>query len=717
MNLLVTVLAVAVSEMIRSMVIAMAPLGKNAAKYFTAEEKAFRYYQGQGAGNELPSSWWYGSALPFLGIEPEQPVTLVLMEPLLQGFAPDGRRLGQHQRHTDRERKVGVECVFSFDKSFSVAYVTADAQAKPKLHAALVRAVHAGLDFLDANTPRRMGKGGHTLNFEAGKAHSLFLHLSSRTNTDAHVHVHAVNYCYGIVEGAKNPAGRLESKYIYKHCHAAAALAMAELGAALQELGLSIEPTTSGKLHSWKIAQVPTSLSQALSSRSNQVREAMATEGLQGPKAADAKAVTSRPRKNDLSQEALREVTQRRCDEHGFGQEQREQMFRTIAQASFAQGSTSQSKEKVEVTVEEVLDTLAGQQGPLERRHFVRALAEANQASGASASEIVSCVDRILDSNARLEVQSDKRGQVVFMVAKREPQEIHQAQSSSSTQEQRHRQEPCLGVGDKASESAPGTVAPRTLRASQGNRAQRTDSPRRKPDEQPSSDTPSTPRRNEWTTRQERAAVARFMDKGLESRFSKPRVLVAHSEAQAGRFNAMAQGRALGIRRSLGTHVAGARYGKGREKLRVGDRVYMNCGWRASIGGGRPGFVIKLLETLKLKKVPVVAKGEFGVVEEIRTRSTFGPFIKRTLVVRMDKKGQMPLLRIPRERRARISASKAKFAVRLGYACPRSQSWKLDAEMVQPSFISVTSDVQAKAQGLMSKAAQRVRAKGFGMSR
>jgi len=244
------------------------------AKYYL--NGAVSYYA---AGTEATGIWHAPGTGSSLGIEHSAPIDPEVFRRLLDGFAPDGRRLAQNAGRPDRD--TCVDFTFSAPKSVSAIWMASDGRMRRAVEDAHAAAVHSALvlaERLCVRSRRGSGTASVRRSDPGSLVGALFLHRTARPTErrggvpDPQLHTHAV-----LSLACMRPDGTwgaIDRRALLPYVTCLGALYRAELAAGLRELGLSIRRTgTDGPL--FEVAGVPERVIDLWSSRSAEIDDAM----------------------------------------------------------------------------------------------------------------------------------------------------------------------------------------------------------------------------------------------------------------------------------------------------------------------------------------------------------------------------------------------------------------------------------------------------------
>ncbi|MBL4615024.1 MAG: conjugative relaxase [Magnetovibrio sp.] len=255
-------------------------------------------YYAKGDEQAQLASQWHGKGAEAAGLNGF--VTPQAFQHVLDGNTPDGRRLG---RTVDGQWKhrAGVDLTFSAPKSVSIMALVAGDE---RLIAAHEAAVKATLDHVEGRVlETRVWDNASKTQFkerDLDMVAALFRHEVNR-NQDPHLHTHAV-----VANMARPSDGKwrsIEGASLFHHKMEMGALYRAELAMNVRELGYEVERThMDGR---FDLKGVPKSVMTAFSSRSQEIREALASYEHQNAKTAANATLMTRDHKVTVERDAL----------------------------------------------------------------------------------------------------------------------------------------------------------------------------------------------------------------------------------------------------------------------------------------------------------------------------------------------------------------------------------------------------------------------------
>lgn len=225
------------------------------AKYLTSVASRGDYYTQDGDG-QAAHTQWHGpnQLLRSYGIDPEQPVELKHLRPLMQGYSPvDGEPI--RPAGSNGTRTAGVDLTFSPPKDVSALWATSSPYRRAQIEAAHRKAVKSALERTEREVAliRRKTKG--VVRFEKAKRLLAVeaVHTTSRLGRDQdtsgipdpqlHSHVAVI-----AAERQDGKVAAVESKQLMLAAREGGAWYRSELSNNLQQLGLTIE-RRAGKNH------------------------------------------------------------------------------------------------------------------------------------------------------------------------------------------------------------------------------------------------------------------------------------------------------------------------------------------------------------------------------------------------------------------------------------------------------------------------------------
>lgn len=259
------------------------------------------YYATEGDGQ------WYGAGAVTAGLAGT--VEQEAFAALAAGMDPkNGNPLvqGAGDKH-----RAGWDLTFSAPKSVSIQWGCGAKQLREEIQVAHDRAVRTALDLASKQCIK--ARRGHAGEYEeaADPVLALFRHGTSR-ELDPQLHTHC--FVFNCARRRDGSWGGIQSRHMYQWKMALGAIYRAELARQLQRLGFEIQ--RDGK--SFRISGVREDVERAFSQRRAQIQTALAKHGTSSARAAEAAALDTREKKQDVPIERLLTDWRRRADALNF---------------------------------------------------------------------------------------------------------------------------------------------------------------------------------------------------------------------------------------------------------------------------------------------------------------------------------------------------------------------------------------------------------------
>lgn len=249
-------------------------------------------------GKQIYNSMWVGEAAAKMGLSGR--VKVEDYKRLLDGITPTGEQLGRI-RNGEVERRPGIDYTFTPPKSVSIMALVAGDERIVKAHMEAVMEVMAKVE-KDATT--RVYDSGMRVPVKTSNiAAALMTHTTSRAG-DPNLHTHS-----NIINMTQRPDGHWgsldftnlwdDSKGRYGEVYSIM------LARKLTELGYVVKAI--GKNAEFEIAGVSDRLINAFSKRRDQIKEAMAERGMEGPRDAEIANRMTREAKSKLPYQELQQ--------------------------------------------------------------------------------------------------------------------------------------------------------------------------------------------------------------------------------------------------------------------------------------------------------------------------------------------------------------------------------------------------------------------------
>lgn len=334
----------------------------------------------------------------------------------------------QQQAAPDKQWVSGYDFTFSAPKGISmIATMTDDDDLRRTIYAAHEAAVTTAMQAVeDQACYGREGKGGVKLVRGRGLIAGSFRHRTSRpaereSIPDPHLHTHIV--VANIVQHPDGTYGALDGRAFTEHGNtlalATGALYRAQLAQELASRGVNVDWIPAGKNGAREVAGIDPALLQAFSSRHQEIEAELAAAGLDGTKAGDvAQKNTRRAKDKEVASSSdgdlatllrgkLDDVGGSLDDLHSCLQRKNKQQPITAADLDeLAQTLITPPTDLARQDIEAPVDHLTVSSATFTYWDAVGALSRAAHGR-AGADDIRSAVDRLLTSQAILEVEGE----------------------------------------------------------------------------------------------------------------------------------------------------------------------------------------------------------------------------------------------------------------------------------------------------------------------
>lgn len=255
-------------------------------------------------------SEWGGAIARDRGLEGK--VDSRIFEQLLSGRVGE-QQLGRHRGGGEIEHHPGWDFAVSAPKSVSIMALVAGDE---RILAAHEKAVGTALDYLEEHAALRRRVEGEIVHETTGRLiFARFTEHASR-ELDPHLHTHVVVMNITGREGEAHMAS-LETRAMFAEQMTAGQVYRNDLAHGLRELGYEIEHDPRTGL--FEIRDVPQVLVKAFSRRAEQIDAHAQEQGLTGQAGRQAAFYATRPAKQKVGIEALREQWQQRSERYREG--------------------------------------------------------------------------------------------------------------------------------------------------------------------------------------------------------------------------------------------------------------------------------------------------------------------------------------------------------------------------------------------------------------
>ncbi|NOR70362.1 MAG: relaxase domain-containing protein [Methylomarinum sp.] len=248
------------------------------------------YYANHGEAGQ-----WFGKGAAELGLTGD--VTAEDFGRMLLAIDQNGEKMVVNGG--DENRRAGWDLTFSADKSVSSLWASSSPALAAQIKLAHDNAVAKAMSFIqdDGGIAARRGKGGIELE-NAKMIAAQFSHGTSRSQ-DPQLHTH--NFLMNLAQRQDGSWGAVQSKEFFVRKMAAGALYRVELANQMQQLGFDIERDK----RTFQVKGVSEDLQKHWSKRRQQVVAEMNKHGGKSAKSAEAAALSSRSKKEEVDQELL----------------------------------------------------------------------------------------------------------------------------------------------------------------------------------------------------------------------------------------------------------------------------------------------------------------------------------------------------------------------------------------------------------------------------
>jgi Ti-type conjugative transfer relaxase TraA len=347
-------------------------------------------------GGEPPGHWYGDGALAqnLTGqINREQ--FLVLCE----GVSLNGEKLVQN---AGKENHIAAhDLTFSAPKSVSTLWACGGNRVRREIQEAIWKAAKAGCDYIQSEAAyARRGDKSRAQDLDdierAALTFALFEHGTSRAQ-DPQLHIHALALNFGIREDGTTAT--LESRVMHLYKMAAGAIFRAEFASELRRrLGVEI---VRGKKGTFEIKGVSKELIEEFSKRRAEIEEAMKRDGVEGAKAAEHYALTTRARKEHVAREILFQRWEETGKEYGFD-------LREVISQIRREEIKREEKGNPRLLVHEAVQKITESKAYFRTQDLVRTTAELAVLKGVNAAEVRAAISDVLQSGALIHLRTDE---------------------------------------------------------------------------------------------------------------------------------------------------------------------------------------------------------------------------------------------------------------------------------------------------------------------
>ena len=310
------------------------------SRYLISQSSRGDYYTRDGPSDEPAPTQWHGpeALLRSYGIDPQKPIELEHLRPLMQGFSPvDGEPI--RPAGSNKTRTAGIDLTFSPPKDVSALWATSSPYRRAQIEAAHRKAVKSALARTEREVALVRRKTDGVVRFEKAKrllaAESV--HTTSRLARDQeadgvpdpqlHSHVAVI-----AAERQDGKIAAVESRQLYLAAREGGAWYRSELARELGQLGLQIERRTGKGERYFGIEGVSKELSEHWSKRGEDVQRAAQVFRQRygrepGPGELDSLTLASRGGKSTASAIDVNAAWRALGEEHDQSRKRSEELF------------------------------------------------------------------------------------------------------------------------------------------------------------------------------------------------------------------------------------------------------------------------------------------------------------------------------------------------------------------------------------------------------
>ena len=309
------------------------------AKYLLSEAARGDHYYTHDGDNDAPTQW-HGpeKLLRSFGIDPDKPVELRHLGPLMQGFSPvTGKPI--RPAGSDGTRTAGINLCYAPPKEVSALWATADPYRRAQIEAAHRKAVKSTVARIEKEVACVRRKTNKVQRFEKAKGllATEVVHTTSRLGKDQDEHgipdpqLHS-HIMLLAAERKDGVIAAIESKQLYRSARENGAWYRAQLAANLQELGIGIERHQGNGERYFGLRGVSKELSEHWSKRGKDIDQAANVFRRRygrepGPGELDAITLSTRGSKTAASPETVNAAWRALGEEHGLTRKRAEEAF------------------------------------------------------------------------------------------------------------------------------------------------------------------------------------------------------------------------------------------------------------------------------------------------------------------------------------------------------------------------------------------------------
>ncbi len=281
-------------------------------KAFSSSTNAQKYYSHADYYGAEAKGMWYGEGARELKLEGEfDAKSSKEFKDILEGFIPDGTRIGKTDQNGNIIHRPGIDLTFSSPKSFSIQmHVFANKEEKIKLEEARQRALHNTLEYIEQSglVYTRKGKAGIEQEQINKLTFALFTHTTNR-NLEPQDHVHCL-----LANMTKCKDGKYRSivwDKIFENNKFIGQVFRNELALETKRLGYEIDTRMlSDGSSSFELKDIPQKLIDAFSTRRKEIEALCKELDIKTKEGRDRVVINSRKAKQTISKEKLEHAWQ-----------------------------------------------------------------------------------------------------------------------------------------------------------------------------------------------------------------------------------------------------------------------------------------------------------------------------------------------------------------------------------------------------------------------
>lgn len=279
-------------------------------KVFKSATNATKYYQhADYYGAEAKGIWFGSGAEDFKLSGTFEAKTDQGFKDLIEGKMPDGRVIGNLDKHNNNIHRPGMDLTFSSPKSFSIQmHVLGDQQEKQKLDNARMKALTTTLSYIENSgiIYTRKGRGGKITEPINKLTYALFVHTTNR-KLEPQDHVHCL-----LANATKCVDGKFRTIVwddLLRHNKFIGQIFRNELALEVKKLGYEIRTTQlSDGSSSFELKHISQNLIDAFSTRRKEIEVLFKLYDVKTKEGRDRIVINSREAKKAVPEKELKET-------------------------------------------------------------------------------------------------------------------------------------------------------------------------------------------------------------------------------------------------------------------------------------------------------------------------------------------------------------------------------------------------------------------------